>query len=214
MMTKFLSWRWWALSLSVPLGLIAVRMGITHSLTYGFYYWNLFLASVPLVASSFLDTKVSLYSLRNLACLGLWFLFLPNAPYLITDMIHFHERPPVPAYLDELIVYSSAWNGVLIAYASVMRVEGWLLVRYAARPVHFAIVAVFLLCGLGMYLGRYERWNSWDILTHPYALSKDIGMKVLFPLRYRQAWAVSLLFGVVLRIGYGLLKRTSLEVKP
>jgi len=65
-----------------------------------------------------------------------------------------------------------------------------------------------------MYLGRYERWNSWDMLTHPYALSKDIGLKVLFPIRYRQAWAVSLLFGVVLRIGYGLLKRTSLEVKP
>jgi uncharacterized membrane protein len=214
MMTKFLSWRWWALSLSVPLGLIAVRIGITHSLTYGFYYWNLFLATVPLVASSFLDTKVSLYSVRNLACLGLWFCFLPNAPYLITDMIHFHERPPVPAYLDELIVYSSAWNGVLMAYASVMRVEGWLLGRYAARPVHFAIVAVFLLTGLGMYLGRYERWNSWDILTHPYALSKAIGVKVLFPIRYKQAWAVSLLFGVVLRIGYGLLKRTSLEVKP
>ena len=197
------------MSLGIPLGLIALRMCLTHSLTYGFYFWNLFLAVIPLVASSFLDPEASLYSIRNLACLRIWVCFLPNAPYLITDMVHFQQRPPVPVYLDEVIVYASAWNGVFLAYASVMRVEGWLLGRYASRPVDIAIIAVFLLCGLGVYLGRYERWNSWNILTRPYALGKDIGLKVLFPVRYRQTWAVSLLFGGLLWVGYGFLK-----VKP
>jgi uncharacterized membrane protein len=206
MQNNTLSWRWWALSLSIPVGLIALRMGLTHSLTYGFYYWNLFLALVPLVASASLDTEASLYSFRNGVCLGAWFFFLPNAPYLITDMIHFQPRPPVPVYLDEVIVYAAAWNGVLMAYTSVMRVERWLLTRYAARPVSIALIVVFLLCGFGMYLGRYQRWNSWNIITHPYALGKDIGIRMLFPLEYKQTWAVSLLFGGVLMVGYWLLR--------
>ena len=117
----------WALSLGIPLGLIAVRVVVTHSWTYAFYFWNLFLALIPLLASSRLRAEDSLFSLRNIVCLGVWFLFLPNAPYIITDMIHFQARPPVPVYLDEVIVYASAWNGVLLAYASVMNVERWLL---------------------------------------------------------------------------------------
>lgn len=198
--------RWWAVSLSVPLGLIAIRMCVTHSLTYAFYYWNLFLAVVPLVASACLDARASLWSARNLMSLGMWFCFLPNAPYLITDIIHFQEGPRGPAYLDMAIVYTMAWNGVLLAYASARRVEEWLLERYTARPVRIAVIAAFLLCGFGIYLGRYLRWNSWDILVHPFTLGKDIGVRVLFPYRYKQTWAVTLLFGVLLSVGYAAFR--------
>lgn len=197
---------YWGLSLSVPLVLITLRWAITGTRTYNFYYWNLFLALVPLMASALLDSRASLFSGRNLVSLGIWFLFLPNAPYLITDLIHFQERPPFPVYVDEVIVYSAGWNGVLLGYASVMRVEKWLLTRYAQRPVDIALLGVFLLTGLGIYLGRFSRWNSWDIVAHPYALSKDIGLRVLFPFRYKQTWAVSLLFGGLLMIGYVCLR--------
>jgi uncharacterized membrane protein len=198
--------RYWILSLSIPLVLIAARMVITHSLTYGFYYWNLLLALVPLLASACLDPRASLFTRRNICCLAAWFFFLPNAPYLITDMVHFQERPPFPVYVDEVIVYASAWNGVLLAYVSVMRVERWLLTRYAQRPVNIALIGVFLLTGLGIYLGRFLRWNTWDMLVHPYALSKDIGIRMLYPIRYKQTWAVSLLFGGLLMAGYTLLR--------
>jgi uncharacterized membrane protein len=206
MRNTFHNWRYWIPSLSIPLVLIACRMLITHSLTYGFYYWNLLLALVPLAASTLLDPKASLLSRRNLSCLAAWFFFLPNAPYLITDMIHFQERPPFPVYVDEIIVYACAWNGVLLAYASIMRVERWLLIRYAQRPVNIALVAIFLLTGLGIYLGRFLRWNTWDMLVHPYALGKDIGIRMLYPVRYKQTWAVSLLFGGLLMAGYMLLR--------
>jgi uncharacterized membrane protein len=206
MKNNLYNWRYWILSLSIPLALIVLRMALTHSLTYVFYFWNLLLALVPLVASSFLDPKASLLTRRNISCLAAWFFFLPNAPYLITDMIHFQERPPFPVYVDEVIVYACAWNGVLLAYASIMRVERWLLDRYAQRPVNIALVAVFLLTGLGIYLGRFLRWNSWDMLIHPYALGKDIGIRMLYPIRYKQTWAVSLLFGGLLMAGYTLLR--------
>jgi uncharacterized membrane protein len=205
--------RWWMLSLSFPVGLVALRMGVTHSWTYAFYYWNLFLAIVPLVASSFLDKRKSLYTVQNMVCLGVWFCFLPNAPYLLTDMVHFQEGPRGPVYLDEAIVYASAFNGVLLGYASVRRVEQWLLGRYAERPVRIAVIAVFLLCGFGIYLGRYLRWNSWDILVHPLALGRQVGVRVLFPLEYRQTWAVTLLFGTLLWAGYAAFRSRRLEVK-
>lgn len=215
MLNKQISWRWWALSVSIPVGLIALRMIVSHSLTYGFYCWNLFLALVPLWASARLDTERSAWSLRNLVCLGAWFLFLPNAPYMITDLVHFEARPPIPVYLDEVIVYTAAWNGVLMAYASIVRVEGWLLKRYASRPVNIALIVLFILCGLGIYLGRFQRWNSWDLFVHPLALTKDIGRRVLFPIKYKQTWAVSLLFGGILATGYKMIRNVNfrLEVK-
>jgi uncharacterized membrane protein len=195
----------WSLSLGIPLGLIAIRMMVTHSWTYGFYYWNLFLALIPLWASAFLRAEDSLFSLRNSVCLGMWFLFLPNAPYIITDMVHFQARPPVPIYLDEVIVYAAAWNGVLLAYASIMNVERWLLLRYSSRPVNFLLVGVFLLCGLGIYLGRFSRWNSWDVFFHPFSLVRDVGKRVVFPFHYKQTWVVSMLFGGLLALGYKML---------
>jgi len=212
MKNRSIAWRLWVLSLGIPVGLIACRMVLTHSFTYGFYYWNLLLAVIPLVSSAFLDPDSSILSVRNLCCLVTWFFFLPNAPYLITDMIHFQERPPMPVYVDEIIVYSAAWNGVLMAYASIMRVERWLLTRYATRPVNISLVGIFLLTGFGVYLGRYLRWNTWDILVHPLALGKDIGVRVLFPSRYKQTWAVSLLFGGLMTAGYVMLKQLPLLV--
>ena len=198
---------WWILSLSIPLALVALRMCVTHSWTYAFYYWNLFLALIPLMASTWLDTRASLWTVRNLVSLGVWFCFLPNAPYLITDMVHFQEGPRRgPIYLDEAIVFASALNGVLLAYASVRRVEEWLLGSYAERPVRIAVIAVFLACGFGIYLGRYLRLNSWNILTHPMTVAREVGVRVIFPFEYRQTWAVTLLFGVLLWAGYMALR--------
>ncbi|TDW99440.1 DUF1361 domain-containing protein [Dinghuibacter silviterrae] len=194
--------RWWALSLAIPMILVALRMGWTHSLTYAFYYWNLFLATIPLMAVRRLDPEASLWSYRNLVGLGMWFFFLPNAPYLITDMVHFQEGPKAPVYLDEAIVYACAFNGVLLGYASVRRVEDWMLKRYRERPVRFAILVVFLACGFGIYLGRYLRLNSWYIVTQPLRVGRVVGVRVLCPLEYKQTWAVTLLFGALLWLGY------------
>jgi uncharacterized membrane protein len=201
-MSTFVRRNWWTLSMALPLLLILVRMAITHSTDYAFYFWNLFLAVLPLLASHYLDPEASLLSVRNLVCLLTWFFFLPNAPYLITDLIHFKPSPHASVYLDEVIVYLAAWDGVLLGYASIMRVEEWLLKRYATRPVNIFLVGVFLCTGLGIYIGRVLRWNSWDIVAHPLALSRDIGVRVLFPIRYHQTWSFSVLFALVLMVGY------------
>jgi uncharacterized membrane protein len=203
--------RWWAASLAIPVVLVAFHMAFTHSLLYGFYYWNLFLAVIPLVASTWLDSGKSLWSWRNLVSLGVWFAFLPNAPYLVTDMVHFHQEPRVPIYLDEAIVCTTAWNGVLLGYASMRKIEVWLLERYAERPVRIAVIAVFLACGFGIYLGRYVRLNSWDILVHPFMVGRVVSVRVLFPFEHRQTWAVTLLFGLLLWVGYRAFRSQALK---
>lgn len=194
--------RWWAMSLAIPVALVGIHMAVTHSLLYGFYYWNLFLAAIPLAASSRLDSGRSLWTWRNLTSLGIWFAFLPNAPYLVTDMVHFQQEPKAPIYLDEVIVCTTALNGVLLGYASMKRVEDWLLGRYTRRPVRIAVIAIFLACGFGIYLGRYARLNSWDILVHPFTVSRVVGKRVFSPFAYKQTWAVTLLFGTLLWAGY------------
>lgn len=203
--------RWRMTSLAIPVVLVAVHMAVTHSVLYGFYYWNLFLAVIPLVASARLDSRRSLWTWRNLVSLGIWFAFLPNAPYLVTDMVHFRQEPRAPIYLDEVIVCTTALNGVLLGYASMKRVEDWLLCRYAERPVRIAVIAMFLACGFGIYLGRYVRFNSWDILVHPFTVTRFVGKSVLFPFAYKQAWAVTLLFGTLLWAGYRAFRSQALK---
>lgn len=203
----FLNWQWWILSVSIPVTLTAIRMCLTHTTDYGFYFWNLFLAFIPLLASTCLSENSSILSLRNSICLACWFFFLPNAPYLITDIMHYEARPPVPVYLDQVIVYSAAWNGLLMAYVSIMRVERWLLLRYKNCPVNMMVIALFLLCGLGIFLGRYQRWNSWDVVVQPIALAKDILIRIVRPQQYKTTWAVTILFGALLSSGYFLLKK-------
>src|SRR5215471_15905535 len=118
-----------AVSLSFMLGLLTIRVGYTGSITYLFYPWNLFLAIVPLYVSGLLLKQKTSNWKTNLL-FALWLLFLPNAPYLVTDIFHFEERPPMPAWFDLLLVVSGAWNGILVCMISLFRVEKFLTTRW------------------------------------------------------------------------------------
>src|SRR5882672_5348565 len=101
-----------SISLCFTLSLLAIRVFYTGSVMYFFYPWNLFLALVPLFFSGLL-LKQKKINFKSILLLGLWLLFLPNAPYLVTDIFHFEARPPVPLWFDLMLVVSGAWNGIL-----------------------------------------------------------------------------------------------------
>lgn len=156
-------------------GLYAARVGYSGRLVYAFLVWNLFLAWVPWLLASFAATALA-RGRRGVAALalGAWLLFLPNAPYVLTDFLHLRARAPVPLWYDVLLLGTAALTGLFAGAYSLVRVETALEARVDPRLVRLGIAAVILLSGFGIYLGRFERWNSWDLLLSPLELLASV----------------------------------------
>jgi uncharacterized membrane protein len=165
-----------------------------------FLGWNLLLAWVPWLSARAI---ARLPGRRALAALSaLWLLFLPNAPYLVTDLIHIRPRPPVPSSYDVLLFASFALAGCALAWGSLELVHGRLVCAVGRARAAAAIALVLLLVGFGVYLGRFGRWNSWDVLLRPGALLADAAGALVDP----RALAFSLLFAAFLGAGYLLVQ--------
>ena len=190
-------------SLALSFALVAGRVFVTRELTFAFLLWNLFLAFIPFGISTLLGLAARPPRARVLLPVGAaWLLFFPNAPYLLTDLFHLMPRAGVPYWYDLAVVLTSAWNGLMLAYASLLDMQA--LVRRRLGPTAgwgFAAVAL-LLSSFGIYLGRYLRYNSWDVVTNPLTLFYDILHRVLHPFAFPGTWGVTLLFGVFLLLGY------------
>jgi len=187
--------------------LVLLRATWTHSGYYLFLLWNLFLAVVPLLASALLRRVAdrSATDLVQLAMLALWLLFLPNAPYILTDVVHLHPDGSHLYWYDLGMVLSCAGTGLLIGYASLFDVHELVERRFGQRPGWSAAVVALLACGYGVYLGRVQRWNSWDVVTNPQGLFLSIVETALNPARHLHAFALSGLFSIGLVAGYATL---------
>lgn len=182
----------------IPLGftifLLAARIVLTGQLYYVFLAWNLFLAWIPFAISQNLDTIRGRW--QTFLLVGLWLLFLPNAPYIITDFLHLKPRPPIPYWYDILLLFSASLNGLLLGILSLLAVERFLVKRYGNRISGLIILCSFFLCSFGIYMGRYLRWNSWDIITNPIGIAADILERIFNPLDHFGTWSVTVLFGI------------------
>ncbi|MBL7718712.1 MAG: DUF1361 domain-containing protein [Flavipsychrobacter sp.] len=183
--------------------LVGIRMIMTGTHTFAFIPWNTFLAIVPLWFSYLLPAARGRVAWLYAA---LWLLFFPNAMYMVTDLFHLREREKVPYWADLLLLFSAAVNGLIAGFLSLYNTEQWLRQRGSGKRRHLFIVAAMLLCGYGIYLGRYERWNSWDVVAQPFALLSGIADHILHPMRNIDAWMVTGLFGVWMYLLYGFLK--------
>jgi uncharacterized membrane protein len=199
------------ISVGFTIALYIVRVLYTGSFLFLFIPWNLFLAWLPLFFSTLLlkEKKVA----GKFVWFGLWLLFLPNAPYLITDLIHLEQRLPVPFYFDLILLFSAAWNGLLMGLLSVKNTEEKLLALYTSGKVKFILFFIFILSGFGIYLGRYDRYNSWHILTQPFDLAVDITSYVLQPWQHVHTWAVTILFAAAFWLMYETLSQFHLISK-
>ena len=192
--------------------LIANRTVWTRNFDYAFLVWNLGLAAAPM----FFSTLVMLQSRLPLRLLFgfLWLIFLPNAPYIITDFFHIRTLNSGPVWLDVLMLSSCAATGLAMGYCSVMQIHR--LFNSAKRPVlgwSVALLAMFL-SGLGIYVGRFLRWRSIDIAHDPFRLLGDIAERAANPFVHYRAWAVTLGFGVMLSLGYAFLMLRGEQTTP
>lgn len=192
-------------SVCFSLSLYLFRVWYSGSFLFLFIPWNLFLAWLPLFFSS--KIKNAELSIKNSLLFALWLLFFPNSPYLITDLFHLQQREGVPLYYDLVLLFMAAWNGLLMGLYSLRNIEQLLLKRLPANKVRAIVSSCLVLCGFGIYLGRYDRYNSWHLLTQPYDLLKGILSKIIYPASHPGAWAVTILFAVLLLLIYETLKK-------
>lgn len=192
-------------SIAFTLLLLAVRIVVAQQLMYVFYIWNLFLATVPLLLSRRLLRQQAL-TIKSFFLLAGWLLFFPNAPYIITDIFHYESRPPLPMWFDLLLVINAAWCGIMLGLVSLLQVEQFLAKHLKSFWVNCCIAGSLLLCGYGIYIGRFLRFNSWDIITNPGALVSTSLHRVFNPFDYKSTWGFTLLFGISLCLFYYTIK--------
>ena len=193
------------LSSALAVGLWAGRSWVWAPRNFRFLVWNLFLAWLPylwsLWALSIHRRQPRRWWLLLLPA-ALWLLFFPNAPYLVTDLIHLRGYPLVPPWYDIGMLISFAWAGCFLAVASLY-IMHHIIRDYAGRAVSWLIVmAIMGLCGLGIYMGRFLRWNSWDLFLYPTDVLGDIAHRLAHPLSHLQTYGVSLMFAAFLFVCY------------
>jgi uncharacterized membrane protein len=187
----------------------AVRALYTGRLAYGFFVWNLFLAWVPLGLSLLLARRHAPghrpARFETLALGALWLAFFPNAPYLVTDLVHLRARSPVPLWFDALMVFAFALTGLCLAFVSLLMVHD-LVERHRGRRAGWLFVAAVAgLTGFGIYLGRFLRWNSWDLITRPGALLADASGWFLDPGAHVRSVGITIGFGGFFGASYLML---------
>lgn len=177
----------------------------SDSWTYRNLVWNLFLAWVPYLVSLGAASLHLLAPGRRLILLVpgvLWLAFFPNAPYILTDFLHLAPRPGVPLWYDILMLSIFAWTGMILAIAS-LRIMHALVRHYLGRIISWAFVLAALgMGGAGIYLGRFSRFNSWDLLLMPKEVLRDILPRLVDPLSHPRFYGFTLLFSAFLLVVY------------
>jgi uncharacterized membrane protein len=189
--------------------LALARVGLTGRRTLLFLGWNLILAWVPLLASVVIARRHAAgrtpSRVGTLLVGGVWLAFFPNAPYLVTDLIHLRAHGFVLHLYDAMMVFAFAMTGLCIAFLSL-----WLLHRLVERRAGVAGGWVFVavvagLSGFGVFLGRFPRWNSWDIVTRPGELFVTLAAHAADPLSHPRAIGVTVMMGGLFAIAYLML---------
>ena len=187
--------------------LVLYRMHLAPDRLPIWLQWNLVLAAVPMVFSfGFRAARTRNRLVPAGLCFALWLLFLPNAYYIITDIIHLARRPDVPLWYDLALLVSCAGTGVMFGYFSQIEVQNVVDKRFGKAAGWAITVGALFLSAFGIYLGRFLRWNSWNALTDPLALARAVAEAFVHPGTHPNPVPVTLIFGGALTLGYAAVR--------
>jgi len=187
--------------------LVTARIAWTRELHYGFLIWNLFLAWLPLVFALFAADhfRLSGRNWRFIVAAAAWLLFFPNAPYIFTDVIHLNRGYFPHFWVDLVLILSCALTGLVLGFLSLFLMQT-VIAKMAGRFASWLFIAgVAGLSGIGIYVGRFLRLNSWDVLLKPLALSRGLGQVAADPFAHFGSFALAGLFATFLFITYLML---------
>lgn len=185
-------------------GFSIFRFLYTDTNLFLFLNWNLFLAFIPWFFTSIAIIKPGIQKNKILVlCLLIsWLLFFPNAPYILTDLFHLRLRSSMPIWFDLVFILCFAWTGLLFGFLSLWDIERILRKKLKNIWVDIISIGLLFLGSFGIYVGRYLRWNSWDIITEPFKLIYDIGDRIINPFEHPRAWGMTLFMGLFLNMLY------------
>jgi len=192
-------------SSTVSVGLLAGRIIATQTYTYGFLAWNLALAWLPVLVAWWLLARLDRgrwQQWANLILTALWLVFLPNTFYIASDMIHLRSTGDISMLYDVTMFISFVFNGFVLGYVSLYGVHARLRRSLGRSGAHVIVGLVLLLCSFAIYLGRYLRWNSWDIILNPFGLIFDVSEPFVNPSSHPQVFTTTLMFFILLASMY------------
>lgn len=169
--------------------MILFRIVYTDSIKLLFLVWNLFLAWIPFLLSIYI-LKISQSKNKYIPkiVIGiLWILFFPNTFYLITDYIHLNNHSYVKLengiyhfyydflmWFDFVLISLFAFLGYFLGVLSLNNIHKLILSKWSKGLSWFFILLIAFITGFGIYLGRFLRFNSWDVIIHPVSLIVEI----------------------------------------
>jgi len=182
--------------------LFVLRALYTHHLTYAGMLWNLFLAWLPLLGALAAYNLAGRHGRSGWLAIGscalLWLLFFPNAPYILTDIGNLMTRYPVPLWYDVLLEVAFAWTGTLLGLVSLYLMQSLVRRARGAGAGWVFALAVLLMGSFGVWLGRFLRFNSWDVFVNPVDLLTGVAGYLAHPLDNAQLFVFSGLFALLL----------------
>ena len=182
----------------ISLALVVIRMTYNDDRTYGFLIWNLVLAWVPYAAAwaaTLAERNRTTFLIFMPLCILVWMAFFPNAPYLLTDFQHLATANRVtPLWYDVILLIWAAWTGLLLGIASLKMMQEIITRAFNPAAGWFFAIGATVLSSMGVYLGRFLRWNSWDLLQDALPIAKDMYGIVRHPLSNLPTYVFLILF--------------------
>jgi uncharacterized membrane protein len=152
----------------------------------------------------YVNDKTKHFTSNAMGCVFGLVAILPNTTYLMSDLIHLHPQWPIPLWFDAFLLNAFAWNGLLLGLFSLQHAHVFLNQQLSPTRAWFGMIGVICLSGLGVYMGRYLRFNSWDVLANPFEIIQTIFTQLIHPFHYHTLWLFSAGFAALLMMSYGL----------
>ncbi len=190
----------------VSVMLAEARIAYSNSRDYSSLIWNLFLAWIPFVFASMAYViswgRKFLYVVIP-ACAIVWLLFFPNAPYILTDFQHLSTNAGnAPVWFDVIMLIWFAWTGLLLGVVSLYLMQEIVARVFGSFSGWLFVLIVTVLSSVGIYLGRFMRWNSWDVLQDPLPIAHDIWSVIRHPFSNVRTYGFTLLFTLLFLFVY------------
>lgn len=205
-----------ALLAGVSSAFLASRIIASESSRYGFLFWNLILAAAPLILAWWLVLRINRYGWakwQQAALTLLWVLFLPNSFYIITDLVHLRQNYEADLLFDISMITAFIVSGLIMGITSVFLIHREIIKRTTAKAAYAWVGLIILAASFAICLGRYTRWNTWDIVLRPAGLLFDVSDRLINPGGHLQTYQTTGVMFLVLFCIYAVVWEAALLLK-